>query len=286
MGFFDEMVDEGILSEEMMRENSVEIDVEMIEENELNKDRSMVQEEIVALAYSILDSGLIQPLDIYKTENDKYKLISGHRRLNAIKYLLSHPELGYTSLVVACTIHDAPNSTEEEIELLSQANIHRNKIEDLAVEINIISKAWEKMDESRKQELTQIYKNRFIENNENNIEYQSNPSEFLRKKFRAKLEYIRIKTGLSLSNRYLYKLIASVCDIEEEKVKKANIVGESEGNNEAPAMKKVSFRSVNKAFETAVEKMMAFMDYEEIDDYDLIEKITNAINEFREKYSD
>lgn len=285
MGFFDEMVDEGILSEEMMRENSVEIDVEMIEENELNKDRSMDQEEIVALAYSILDSGLIQPLDVYKTENDKYKLISGHRRLNAIKYLLSHPELGYNSIVVSCTIHDAPNSTEEEIELLSQANIHRNKIEDLAVEINIISKTWEKMDESRKQKLTQTYKNRFIERNENNIEYQANPSEFLRKKFRAKLEYIRIKTGLSLSNRYLYKLIATACDIEEEKVKKANILGEIEDKDES-TKKKVSFKSVNKAFETAVEKMMAFMDYEEIDDYDVIEKITNAINEFREKYSD
>jgi len=66
--------------------NIVEVDIEDIYPNPFQPRKNFSQEKIKELANSLKESGLIQPVIVYKKEN-KYYLIVGERRLRAAQYL-------------------------------------------------------------------------------------------------------------------------------------------------------------------------------------------------------
>jgi ParB family chromosome partitioning protein len=66
--------------------NIVEVDIEDIYPNPFQPRKNFSQEKIKELANSLKESGLIQPVVVYKKEN-KYYLIVGERRLRAAQYL-------------------------------------------------------------------------------------------------------------------------------------------------------------------------------------------------------
>lgn len=82
MSLIDTMINKDTL-EEAKKGKVAFIDIDDINENQLNL---FSIENIEALAESIEDDGLLQPLVVYK-ENKMIKLHSGHRRFQAIKHI-------------------------------------------------------------------------------------------------------------------------------------------------------------------------------------------------------
>lgn len=62
-----------------------EIDVEYILPNPCQPRKVFSDSELIALAQSIKENGLLQPITVRKTEDNKYELIAGERRLRAAK---------------------------------------------------------------------------------------------------------------------------------------------------------------------------------------------------------
>lgn len=80
------------------------------------------------LAESIEVSGLLTPLGVVAKDGGRYKLISGHRRLRALKYLHdSRPGGRETWAVVPCVIYDSPEDADREELMLIHANAQRVK---------------------------------------------------------------------------------------------------------------------------------------------------------------
>ena len=62
-----------------------EIDVNLIEENPFQPRKEFKEEQLIELAESIKLYGIISPITVIKLENDRFRLISGERRLRACK---------------------------------------------------------------------------------------------------------------------------------------------------------------------------------------------------------
>ena len=80
------------------------------------------------LAESIKVSGLLTPLGVVEGVNGRYKLISGHRRLRALRYLYeSEPEDRERWELVPCVVYDTPEDADREELMLIHANAQRVK---------------------------------------------------------------------------------------------------------------------------------------------------------------
>lgn len=186
-------------------ENSVKLKVTEILENPLNM-RSMEADQINLLAENIEMNGLMQPLAVYDLEDGRYMLVSGHRRLAAIK------KLGQNE--VLCVIVPAPKDEFEESEKLTAANFARRKSEDLVNEILRADQTWNTMDPERRKKASEFLKKRFITEHESDVAYIANPTQYVSTRYRPIYEYIRLLTGLDLSNSTIKNVIAKYAPAE------------------------------------------------------------------------
>lgn len=80
------------------------------------------------LAESIEVSGLLTPLGVIRKDGGRYKLISGHRRLRALRYLHdSRPDGREKYATVPCVIYEDPLDADREELMLIHANAQRIK---------------------------------------------------------------------------------------------------------------------------------------------------------------
>ena len=116
------------------------VDIKRIVPNPLDE-RSMDPDQILVLADAIKQTNFVQPIVAYK-DGDEYIVVSGHRRLQALK------SLGSTKTMLIGI--DKPHDFTEEAELLSRANMHRSTPQDIQYEAINANDIWRKMDNSRK----------------------------------------------------------------------------------------------------------------------------------------
>ena len=117
-----------MFSEETIKNRSknvqvVEIDITKIESNFQNFYPIVSQEnsnEFEALKVSIDKEGLLSPILVLKSDDGSYRVLSGHRRLEA------HRLLGKDTIGAIIDSSDAHNPDEEQIRIIS-ANIQREK---------------------------------------------------------------------------------------------------------------------------------------------------------------
>lgn len=176
-----------------------------IKANPLN-DRVMDEDAIACLMDSIRYIGLQQPLVIYKADkSDEYVVLSGHKRLAALK------KLGKTGLFeVPCNIVDKPFNETDEKEKLAQNNIARRSDEEVKSETYSMYLNWGSMDDNQRKITTERLKKLFMDRNKNNPSYQNDPQKFINNNFRPSLEYIRMTTGLTFANKTFKSYISQM----------------------------------------------------------------------------
>lgn len=190
------------------------VKLEDIQQNALNN-RSMDASEIKNMADAIAKGGVCEPLVVYKNrDNDKYTLISGHRRLAALKQIFKKDE------PVLCIISETPESKFQEQEMLARLNIHRSTPDDIQQEASLASRLWQTMDDEKRATLTEMYKEKFIEKHKDNPSYQEDPSKFISDRFRPRLDYVRSLTGLEVSNGTIKDILRDPAKKEEKKKEK------------------------------------------------------------------
>lgn len=79
------------------------------------------------LAESIKISGLLTPLGVVEDVNGHYRLISGHRRLRALRWLHDTEEDRERWELVPCVVYDTPEDADREELMLIHANAQRVK---------------------------------------------------------------------------------------------------------------------------------------------------------------
>lgn len=87
-----------------------------IEDIRPNEDNFYEMSEIEELAEDIVRQGLMSVLIVETAENGKYRLISGHRRLTAIKRLVD--EGRYKSTTVPCYVKSAKSHEKTQLDLI------------------------------------------------------------------------------------------------------------------------------------------------------------------------
>ena len=90
-----------------------------ITRNRDNPRRSFGRDALAELAASIGEIGLLQPLVVYK-DNDQYTLLCGERRYRACKSIRKSP--------VPCVVVDKPGTREEMLEIALTENIQRENL--------------------------------------------------------------------------------------------------------------------------------------------------------------
>lgn len=211
----------------MREENTITVDISDIKENPLNL-RSMEPDQIAILANNIKDNGLLQPLAVYKDEDGMYMLISGHRRLAAMKLC------GMTE--APCKVIDRPDDEFAEQELLTSANISRKKVDEVIDELNKADQTWRTMPPERKLAITGTLKERFLTEHQSNPKFIENPDTFVANNFRPALEYIRSITGYDYSNTTIKNALKKAVD-DEEKSLFDGVSDYEEEDGEAPEAK-------------------------------------------------
>jgi ParB family transcriptional regulator, chromosome partitioning protein len=102
-----------------------EIDVAIIEENPFQPRKYFDEDALAELASSIKEIGMVQPITVRKTDDEKYQLIAGERRLRASKMA------GLTS--VPAFIREANDQSMLEMALVE--NIQREDLDAIEVAI-------------------------------------------------------------------------------------------------------------------------------------------------------
>ena len=74
------------------------------------------------------------------------------------------------------------------------------------------------MSKTRRDKLTQEYKQKFIDKFCNGEKYQENPSQFLSNRFRPRIDYIRAITGLDYSNKTVTSTLSEILKAKSEKL--------------------------------------------------------------------
>lgn len=229
------------------------IAIKDIEENVLNSERSMNAGEIQNLMNSIIEVGLIHPLTVYENAG-KYILVSGHKRLKALKML------GRTG-TVPCVVIAKPANETEEAETLARANVYRNDPDALKKEIKIINTVWNTMDFERRNRLKDKYKAAFEEANKNVPEYMEDPKKFLDTRFRARIEYIKDIGGITTSNKTIQRALHDIAAEEMEQI------------DDEPKEKKektITIKSVRKAIDSLKGLCDGYMKAHEMSEYELV----------------
>lgn len=101
------------------------------------------------LAESIEVSGLLTPLGVVRKDGGRFRLISGHRRLRALKYLHdSRPDGRYRWAEIPCVVYDSPADADREELMLIHANAQRIKTsQELATEARKLTEILVRMKE-------------------------------------------------------------------------------------------------------------------------------------------
>ncbi len=185
--------------------------ISRIDPNPLNE-RSMNQEDIEIMAESIRRDGLFEVPVVYP-KGERYVLLSGHRRVNALAML------GEAKTEV--NIVPAPATPSEEQEILAEANIHRSTPEELRTEVKLAQRAWNTMAKERRAKLREEYLQRFKAASTGIPAYDADPDRYISANFRPVHDYIRQITGLTASNstikRCLMDLVPEESRPEEKK---------------------------------------------------------------------
>ena len=239
-----------------MKKNVLQrIPVSMIKENDLN-DRSMEGPSILALANNIQQAGeLLAPITVYK-KGDDYVVVSGHRRLAAVKLL------GWDD--VPCFISEAPKDEFEEREILLSGNFHRSKPEEIRNELVKASQNWQSMPKEEREARKQAIKESFIERNKDSAKFKENPAEFIKHNLLYKEEYIRIKTGLDYSNMTISRLLKEVTNENGDDADPA--VDTKSADEEEPEKKAPSKKVSGKKIKNSLDKLIEMIDKYESDD--------------------
>lgn len=105
---------------------------------EISYDKIIETEAIQNLAQSILEIGIINPVYIIEKKNEKYKILSGFRRLSAVSY--GYKNIKDFNIAGTNNIIIIPENTSYEI--LDKISLHENTLrEDLTV-LEISIKIW------------------------------------------------------------------------------------------------------------------------------------------------
>lgn len=101
------------------------------------------------LAESIEVSGLLTPLGVVRKDGGHYKLISGHRRWRALKYLHdTRPDGRERWAEIPCVVYDSPADADREELMLIHANAQRIKTaQELATEARKLTEILVRMKE-------------------------------------------------------------------------------------------------------------------------------------------
>lgn len=205
-------------------ETLIKVNITDIVKNPLNEVREALdtEQDILDLVESIRDDGLQNPLVVYKGEftdgNQKYVLVSGHRRHAALMKLLEQKDTRF--VMVPVHIVDKPTSKTKEVELLCENNMSRRSEDAVNLELAILKQNWDEMESSAKAALTQKYRERFI--NENSLVLPEDQN-YIDNNFRPVYYYIREHSLLDYSDATFKRHIKSGKQvIEEAKAPKDN----------------------------------------------------------------
>ena len=237
-----------------MTTNSTTIKVKDILPNPLNL-RSMNDAQIEIIAECIKRDGLLTPLVVYK-DGSKYVLLSGHKRLEALRRI----GIEETDAV----IYKKPKSDIHEREILAQANIHRNSPEELVSEVKSAENCYNTMDDEYRKEWSALLENLFIKYSENNPNYQKDPRNFINNNFKPKYEYIRATTGLDISNSTV-KRILKECQEKDIDAPEEVLPFDEESEEKEKKVKKITYKNVLKAAETLYGLLQVY-DLEDLDE--------------------
>ena len=238
----------------MPEKNTVTIKVSQIKENPLNM-RSMDLDQIRILAYDIDTYGLMQPLAVYEDDDGRYTLLSGHRRLAALK------QLGVKE--VPCKVFPKPADEFEEQEILTSANISRRKPSELVDELKRAEQAWNTMFKENRDRHVERLKAQFIKEHQSVPKYIEDPDLYVHNNFRPKFEYIRSLTGFDLSNSTIKEQLKKA--VPEEAGPNMDGISEAEDEEDAKSEKKekkekeITLKDIAKAASTLRGMIMGFV---------------------------
>ena len=104
--------------DDMKKEKVEEIDISLLDTFKDHPFKVLDNEDFKKLTESVKDNGILEPIIVRKKENDRYEIISGHRRKRACELN------GYTK--IPCLIRDM--SDDEAIIYMVDSNMHREQI--------------------------------------------------------------------------------------------------------------------------------------------------------------
>ncbi len=130
-------MNENILEDELsvVKSDSNNININLVHVSPLQPRKDFDEESIKALAASIREKGILQPLIVRKDKNDGYELIAGERRLRAAK------EAGLTEIPIIIKELDdkevleialVENLLRENLSPIEEANAYQKLIESFA----------------------------------------------------------------------------------------------------------------------------------------------------------
>ena len=104
----------------------VELDIQRIEVNPFQPRSYFDEEALNELANSIKELGVIQPITVRKTENNKFQLVSGERRFRASK------RIGNTTIPAYIRVAN----DQEMLEMALVENIQRKNLDPIEVALS------------------------------------------------------------------------------------------------------------------------------------------------------
>ena len=104
--------------DDMKKEKVEEIDISLLDTFKDHPFKVLDNDDFKKLTESVKDNGILEPIIVRKKENNRYEIISGHRRKRACELN------GYTK--IPCLIRDM--SDDEAIIYMVDSNMHREQI--------------------------------------------------------------------------------------------------------------------------------------------------------------
>lgn len=119
------------------------IELKMIDFDDIifNKENHFPMSELQVLQDSIKEKGLLNPPIVYSNDDGTYTLISGHRRMSAMKGLIAS---GVISPEIRCSVIPKPKDKIAEIESIYIANRNRPPLTDSEMQacVNQLIETW------------------------------------------------------------------------------------------------------------------------------------------------
>lgn len=284
----EQLMAEATANEELEhRTSGIEfISVDDIEASRFNEFRDVSEDRITTIAESIRKIGLLNPIVVFKNSNGKYTIYGGHVRTAAWRYLIStDPSWPHS---IPCRVFPAPSgNTEKEIErsemeMQSQAEIHRYTRKDVEKEVMRADELWQNyLSEEEKAKKREEYLISFKERNSSNPLYQEDTEKYIRNNFRPRLEYIREITGITaISDRTIRRMLNARLKANNED----ELATEEKEPVERIRQNKISAKKVCKKFAPVYDYAKAYCDQFDADEKvrTKLEEIMNLIDELND----